>query len=211
MRRTRNFVISGAALGGLIGIVTWVARERNEPSACPYGQRWFLDLPRPFLRRGTLLELLNLVPGERVLEVGPGIGYYSLDVAPRLVRDGQLDAVDLQQPMLNELMRRAEARGIDNIVPTHDDARLLPFPEATFDAAYMVATLGEIPSRDLALRELRRVVKPDGRVVIGEGQPDPHMVPLEELRQRAEAVGFRVERHVGGRAGYMALLRVREK
>ena len=211
MSRTRNFVIGGAVLGGLTGIVTWAARERNDPSACPYGQRWFLDLPRPFLRRGTLRELLAPFPGERVLEVGPGTGYYSLDVARYLVPDGQLDAVDLQQPMLDELMRRAAARGITNIVPAHDDARLLPFPEATFDAAYMVATLGEVPSRDLALRELRRVVKPEGRVVIGEGQPDPHMVSLDELRQRAEAAGFRVERQVGERLGYMALLRVRQE
>ena len=209
MSRTRNFVIGGAALGGLAGIVTWVARERNEPSACPYGQRWFLDLPRPFLRRGTLRGLLEPFPGERILEVGPGTGYYSLDVARYLTPGGQLDAVDLQQPTLDELTRRAALRGITNIVPTHDDARLLPFPESTFDAAYMVATLGEIPSRDLALSELRRVVKPGGRVVIGEGQPDPHMVSLEDLRRRAEAVGFTVERHIGGRLGYMALLRVR--
>lgn len=207
MSRTRNFVIGGAVLGGLAGIVTWATRERNEPSACPYGQRWFLDLPRPFLRRGTLRGLLNPLPGERVLEVGPGTGYYSLDMATYLTPEGQLDAVDLQQPMLDELMRRATTRGITNIVPAHDDARLLPFPEATFDAAYMVATLGEIPSRDLALRELQRVVKPGGRVVIGEGQPDPHMVSLEELRQRAEAAGFRVERYVGSGIGYMALLR----
>jgi ubiquinone/menaquinone biosynthesis C-methylase UbiE len=207
MSRTRNFVIGGAVLGGLAGIVTWVTRERNDPSACPYGQRWFLDLPRPFLRRGTLRALLEPFPGERMLEVGPGTGHYGLDVARDLVPDGQLDAVDLQQPMLDELMRRAAARGLTNIVPTYGDARLLPFSEATFDAAYMVATLGEVPSRDLALRELRRVVKPDGRVVIGEGQPDPHMVPLEELRRRAEAAGFRVERYVGGRLGYMALLR----
>jgi ubiquinone/menaquinone biosynthesis C-methylase UbiE len=207
MSRTRNFVIGGAVLGGLAGIVTWVARERNDPSACPYGQRWFLDLPRPFMRRGTLLRLLNPFPGERMLEVGPGTGYYSLDMARYLTPEGQLDVVDLQQPMLDELMRRAALRGITNIVPVHDDARLLPFPEATFDAAYMVATLGEIPSRDLALRELRRVVKPGGRVVIGEGQPDPHMVSLEELRRRAEAAGFRFERYVGGPIGYMALLR----
>jgi ubiquinone/menaquinone biosynthesis C-methylase UbiE len=209
MSRTRNFVIGGAALGGLAGIVTWVARERGDPSACPYGQRWFLDLPRPFLRRGTLRDLLDPFPGERVLEVGPGTGYYSLDVAPYLVPEGQLDVVDLQQPMLDALMQRAAARGIRGIVPTHGDARLLPFPEATFDAAFMVATLGEVPSRDLALRELRRVMKPDGRVVIGEGQPDPHMVPLDELRRRAEAAGFRVEREVGGGIGYMALLRVK--
>jgi SAM-dependent methyltransferase len=203
MSRARMVVI-GAALGGLAGIVSWVVRERSNPSACPYGQRFFLDLPRPLMRRGTLRELLALSPGERVLEVGPGTGYYSLDVAPRLAPGGQLDVVDLQQPMLDELIRRASARGITGIVPTHGDARLLPYPDGTFDAAFMVATLGEVPSPDLALRELRRVLKPDGRLVIGEGQPDPHMLPLDDLRQRAHAAGFDLDRHVGGRLGYLA-------
>src|SRR5262245_54542592 len=89
MSRARMIVI-GAALGGLAGIVTRMVQARRHPSACPYGQRFFLDLPRPLMRRGTLRELLAISPGERVLEVGPGTGYYSLDIAPRLVPSGQL-------------------------------------------------------------------------------------------------------------------------
>lgn len=204
-KRTIMLGLGAVLLAG--GAVMWATRARRNPTACPYGQRLFLDLPRPFMRRRTLLDMLNPAPGERVLEVGPGTGYYSLDVARQVAPGGRLDVLDLQQPMLDELMRRAADRGITNIVPTVGDAQDLPFPEATFDAAFLVATLGEIPDRDQAFRELRRVLKPGGRLVVGEGQPDPHMLAIDDLRGRAEAVGFVCDGHEGTPFGYFARFR----
>ena len=57
---------------------------RKNPSACPYSQRFWVQAPHPVITRERLLEVLAPSPGERVLEIGPGTGYYSLDVAPRL-------------------------------------------------------------------------------------------------------------------------------
>lgn len=187
----------------------WARHRRNNPSACPYSQRFFLDLPRPFMRRETLQELLAPQPGERVLEIGPGLGYYSLDIAPRLLPAGQLDVLDLRQAMLDELIQRASTSGIENIVPTQGDAQALPYPDGRFDAAYLVATLGEVPDKDQALQEIRRVLKPGGWLVVGEGQPDPHMVNHDDLLIGAQKAGLRYQRHEGGRLGYLALFRAR--
>lgn len=159
------------------------------------------------MRRETLRDLLAPAPGERVLEIGPGTGYYSLDIAPRLAPGGHLDLLDVQQPMLDELARRARERGSPNVTPTLGDAQNLPYPDQAFDAVFLVATLGEIPDKDHALHEVRRVLKPGGRLVVGEGQPDPHMVTADDLQRRAGAIGFRLERVAGGRFGYFALLR----
>ncbi len=203
--RGATIMIVLALLGA--ALAASVMRQRSRPSACPYTQRVFLDLPRPFLSRNTLLRMLAPAPGERVLEVGPGTGYYTLDVARNLEPGGQLDALDLQQAMLDELMRRADGRGLSNVVPVRGDARQMPFPDAAFDAAFLVATLGEVPDRDRALRELRRVLKPGGRLIVGEGQPDPHMVPIAALRTEAAAAEFRFECHEGGGLGYLARFR----
>jgi SAM-dependent methyltransferase len=189
------------------GAATWATRARRNPAACPYSQRLFLDLPRPFMRRQTLRDILDPAPGERVLEVGAGTGYYSLDVARQIAPEGRLDVLDLQQSMLDELMRRATDRGITNIEPIVGDAQNLPFPDATFDAAFLVATFGEIPDRDQALRELRRVLKSGGRLVVGEGQPDPHMLTIDDLRRRVEAIGLVFDGHEGTPFGYFARFR----
>ena len=116
-------LILGAVLFAA-GTLMWVTRARRNPAACPYSQRLFLDLPRPFMRRQTLRDMLDLAPGQRVLEVGPGAGYYSLDVARQLAPDSQLAVLDLQQPMLDELTRRAALAGTANIVATRGDARI---------------------------------------------------------------------------------------
>lgn len=204
--RLRALSIGGALLA--IGILVWVFRSRRNPSVCPFGQRIWLEFPRPFLRRESLLMLLQPIPGERILEIGPGTGYYTLDVAQQLSSLGQLDVLDIQQEMLDELRQRCTTLGIDNVMEARGVANDLPFPDATFDAVFLVATLGEISDQAGALQELRRVLKADGRLVVGEGQPDPHMVSKASLRAMTDATGFCHDRCRGFPFGYFARFRL---
>jgi ubiquinone/menaquinone biosynthesis C-methylase UbiE len=127
-------------------------------------------------------------------------------VAEWLAPDGRLDVLDVQKEMLDHTLRQAAEHGIENIEPVRADARELPYPDAGFDGAYLVTVLGEIPNQDAALRELRRVLKPEGRLVVGELFGDPHMVSHASLRRRAEAAGLRVERKLGGRLWHFTRL-----
>jgi ubiquinone/menaquinone biosynthesis C-methylase UbiE len=206
-KRGIALITGGLVLGTALGLLAYVTRQRKDPSACPYGLRFSLDLPHPFVTRSRLREMLAPEPAQRVLEVGPGTGYYSLYGARWLEPDGTLEVLDIQQEMLDHTMRRALALGISNIVPRQGDAQALPYPDGHFDAAYLVATLGEIPDKERALRELRRVLKPGGRLVVGESQPDPHMVSSDKLRMLADAAGLSYEGRIGGRLGYFASFR----
>jgi SAM-dependent methyltransferase len=187
--------------GAVVAAALW---WRKHPSACPYGQRFWVEAPHPLITRARLRDVLKPKPGERVLEVGPGTGYYTLDVAEWVSPAGQFDIFDLQQEMLDHTMRRAGERGLTNITPTQGDARQLPYPEASLDAAYLVTVLGEIPDQEAALRELARVLKPGGRLVVGELFGDPHWVSPRRLRDRAEAAGLAFEQRAGTPLGYFA-------
>jgi ubiquinone/menaquinone biosynthesis C-methylase UbiE len=192
-----------AVLGGLGAAVAGFLYARRHPTACPYSQRWMIELPKPGVSVDRMLEVLDPQPKERLLEIGPGTGYYSLPVAERLEK-GRLEVFDLQQKFLDLVAKRASERGIDNIVGWQGDAQDLLFEDDRFDGAFLVTVLGEIPDQDAALRELARVVKPGGRVVFGEVAFDPHVAMLGDLRTRAEAAGLRFERKEGTPLGYVA-------
>ena len=199
MGRWGRLAALGAAAG--LGAALW---WRKNPSACPYGQRFWVEAPHPLITRARLREVLAPQRGERMLEVGPGTGYYTLAVAEWIAPDGGLDIFDVQQEMLEHTMRRARARGASNITATQGDARKLPYEDAAFDAAYLITVLGEVPDQGAGLRELARVLKPGARLVIGELFGDPHWVSPERLRERAEGVGLSFAHKSGTALGYFA-------
>lgn len=90
-RKTRATLAIGAALAVGTLLLTYRAiRWRKDPSACPYSQRLWVELPRPFLGRSRLRRILTPKPGQRVLEVGPGTGYYALHTARWLLPEGRI-------------------------------------------------------------------------------------------------------------------------
>jgi ubiquinone/menaquinone biosynthesis C-methylase UbiE len=167
--------------------------------------RGVLELPRGPHSPRRLNELLRPRPGEHILEIGPGVGVHALPVAAALLPGGVLDVLDVQQEMLDDVMWRATRRGLTNIVPCLGDAQALPYADQVFDAAYLISVLGEIPAEVAALRELRRVLKPGARLLIGELAIDPDFISLRALRAMASDAGFAFERTAGPFVGYCAV------
>jgi ubiquinone/menaquinone biosynthesis C-methylase UbiE len=194
--------ILGLAAAGTLGTALW---WRKNPSACPYNQRFWVEAPHPFITRKRLIEALSPRPGERILEIGPGTGYYTFEIASRL-DGGTVEIFDIQQEMLDHVMRAAEKGSVSNVHPTLGDAQSLPYEEGSFDGAVLVTVLGEIPDQDTALREIARVLRPGGRLIVGELFGDPHMVTLGALQKRAEGAGLRFTQRVGSVLAYFARL-----
>lgn len=179
---------------------------RKNPSACPYGQRFWVEAPHPIITRDRLRSVLRPLPGERLLEVGVGTGYYSHDLAEWVGPEGKLELFDLQQEFLDHVMRGAAERGLANLVPTQGDATALPYEDASVDAVILTAVLGEIPDSAAALREIRRVLKPDGRLVVGELFGDPHFTTRAGLERMGGEVGLDLVERSGNWFGYFARL-----
>jgi ubiquinone/menaquinone biosynthesis C-methylase UbiE len=195
-------LLGGAALA-ITGAALW---WRKNPSACPYGQRFWVEAPHPIITRERLRAVLRPESGERLLEIGVGTGYYSLDLAEWVAPAGTLELFDLQQEFLDHAMRAAADRGLENLVPTQGDATALPYEDDSVDAVILTAVLGEIPDTAAALREIARVLRPSGRLVVGELFGDPHFTTLASLKRQGEAAGLDYEEHSGNWFGYFARL-----
>jgi len=193
---------------GVAGLATLAAALwwRKNPSACPYGQRFWVEAPHPVITRDRLRWVLAPQPGERVLEIGPGTGYYTLDMAEWVGGEGRVEIFDLQQEFLDHVTARAAERGFGNVVPTQGDATALPYEDASVDAVVLTAVLGEIPDPLAALREIRRVLTPDGRLVVGELFGDPHFTTRASLERQAGEAGLAIETHSGNWFAYFARL-----
>jgi ubiquinone/menaquinone biosynthesis C-methylase UbiE len=199
----RPRLLLGAAAGATLAAALW---WRKNPSACPYGQRFWVEAPHPVITRDRLRQVLRPEPGERLLEIGVGTGYYSLDIAGWIAPEGRLELFDLQQEFLDHVMRGAGERGLTNLVPTQGDATALPYEDASMDAVILTAVLGEIPDTAAALREIRRVLKPDGRLVVGELFGDPHFTTLASLKRQAADASLIYRDHSGNWLAYFARL-----
>jgi Methyltransferase domain len=87
--------------------------------------------------------------------------------------------------MLDELMERARRGGLTNLAATQGDARSLPYPDSSFDGAYLVTVVHEIPDQDTALESYGASSNLAARSWSASSHPSSHTAPSElELRQQ---------------------------
>lgn len=167
--------------------------KKHEAAPIPYTQAHHLLNPirKLVLTPRKLVSRLELKPDSRVLELGPGPGFFSPEVARSLPR-GKLILVDVQEEMLNMARERLEGMGFMNVEYHKADATSLPVETEFFDVVFLVTVLGEVPDRSACLREIHRVLRPDGLLSLTEVKlGDPHRIPKRELQQLVPTIGFR--------------------
>ncbi len=122
------------------------------------------------------LNALDAKVGERVLEIGFGTGHALTSLAQAVGRTGRVYGIELSQGMLNVARSRVVSAGGGNVALAIDDARVLCFQNAVFDAVFMSFTLELFDLADIpiVLAEVSRVLRPAGRLgVVGMAQTTP--------------------------------------
>jgi ubiquinone/menaquinone biosynthesis C-methylase UbiE len=139
--------------------------------------------PRFFSRFGRrLTELADVRPGQSVLDVACGRGASLLPAARLVGPRGRVAGVDLAEPMVDQLTQDVSALGLRNVEVMLMDGEDLRFPDGSFDRVLAGFCLFFFPRRELALAEMRRVLKPGGRLALSTwGKTDPAWQWLEDL------------------------------
>ncbi|WP_159011115.1 class I SAM-dependent methyltransferase [Bradyrhizobium sp. S69] len=135
------------------------------------------------LIRENMIDLLELKPGNTMLETGCGTCRDSTRIARRIGPDGKFFLQDLSPHMLAIGRDRMQTLAADHPLPQSEffigNATRLPFPDGYFDAAFHFGGLNLFSDRKQALSEMARVVRPGGKVVVGDESVGPWLRQTE--------------------------------
>jgi ubiquinone/menaquinone biosynthesis C-methylase UbiE len=169
----------------------WASRVWSLP--CPSVLAGGVDNPLLGRLTRTTLDRLEIRPGQRILEIGPGPGRLLIPAAQRVLPGGEAVGIDIQPGMIERLKVRADRAGVTNLKAVLGDATRPHVSEASFDLVFLCTALGEIPDRAAALCQCHRALKPGGVLSITEIIGDPHYQSRSVVRRLAEAAGFRLQ------------------
>jgi ubiquinone/menaquinone biosynthesis C-methylase UbiE len=161
----------------------------------------------------TLVALAAPRPTDTVLDIATGAGHTALAFAPHVAK---VVAYDLTEAMLAETAKNAAQRGLTNVVTKQGPAETLPFADAEFDIVSVRLASHHFADNAAAVREMARVTKPGGKVVVvdnyssEDGSLDAQLHNIEKLRDAShvrahrlsswrkflEAAGLKIQREV---------------
>jgi ubiquinone/menaquinone biosynthesis C-methylase UbiE len=164
---------------------------------CPWWSAPFtIDTPlRRFLHNPEKIVGPYVRPGMTVLDVGCGVGWFSIPMARMVGDGGKVIAVDLQPQMLAMLRRRADKAGVMARIDTHPCEQNCLNLHVDADFALAFAMVHEVPDARRLFNEIRDCLKPGGRLLLAE---PPLHVPRRKFADEvasAEAAGLRLLGH----------------
>ena len=137
-----------------------------------YQEEWLEGIPESciesFAGTGNPFSLGELSSGERIVDVGCGAGIDSLIAAKKVGPNGRVIGVDMTSSMLKKSRRAAEEAELKNVQFREGYAEALPVDDGWADVVISNGVLNLMPDKAAALEEMNRVLKPGGRLQIGD-------------------------------------------
>jgi SAM-dependent methyltransferase len=152
------------------------------------------------LRTGLVVERLDLAPGAWVADLGSGPGVFTLEFA-RACPDGAVLAVDIEPRQLDRLRERVRREQLDNVVPVLASETTPHLPPASVDLIFIGDTYHHLSERVAYMRNLRRALRPRGRLAVFEyksgelpyGPPPERKLPEGVRESELRQAGWRLE------------------
>jgi SAM-dependent methyltransferase len=167
----------------------------SDHHVCPVWVGYLLANPiRRLFQNPEKILSPHVTPGMRVLDVGSAMGFFSLPMARLVGPNGRVVCVDLQQRMLDSLVRRARrARVLDRIAVRRcgTDSLSIMDLRGQIDLALMFAVVHEVDDPPRLFREVHDALRPGGRVLLAEPKGHVRGYAFNESLSTAVRSGFR--------------------
>ncbi len=174
--------------------------QNKKTHVCPWWLGYLLLIPlRKYSQDPQRILSPYVRDGMTVLEVGPGMGYFSLTLAQLVGPHGKVICVDVQEKMLAKLRTRAQKAGVlDRITPIHtsEQSLLIKEYESKIDFTLALAVVHEVPDQDRLFEEINRSMKPGALLLFSEPKGHVTQEDFNKALAIAQATGFKVESHV---------------
>jgi ubiquinone/menaquinone biosynthesis C-methylase UbiE len=157
----------------------------------PHELAFLLDNPvrKYIISPKKFVQYLHLNKDSKVLEIGSGPGYFSLEIA-RNAYSGHLVLLDIQIEMLKRCRKKLNKNKIQNAFLAKGNAEFLPFRSGSFDVIYLVTVLGEVSNPKNCLESICRIIRDDGILSITEMKGDPDILSFDQVNKMAGESGF---------------------
>lgn len=174
---------------------------------CPWWLAYTFDNPvRRLLHDPGKITGRYLGEGMTALDIGCGMGYFSLGMARLVGSEGRVIAVDLQQKMLDRLRRRADRRGVGNRIESrtceHNDLGVVE----RVDFILTFWMVHEVPRTRRLFEQIHSILKADGKWLLAEPKIHTTQGHFDGMVSMAEEAGFRVTGRPTIRISYAAVL-----
>jgi ubiquinone/menaquinone biosynthesis C-methylase UbiE len=166
-----------------------------------YGQRGNQAFEQEMAQRSAIRDaeflLPHLKPGMRLLDVGCGPGSITMGLAA-LISPGEVVGIDIQPGQVEKARSEAREANVENARFEVADCYSLPFPDASFDVCYANSVLQHLRDPIAALKEMRRVLAPNGFAALCDAESNNIKYPEEGGFQAASELNARTRRRNGG-------------
>ncbi len=153
----------------------------SDVHVCPWWAGYLLANPlRKIFQNPDKMLKQYIRPGDCVLEIGPGMGFFTLPAAKIAGESGKIITVDIQEKMLENLMNRAQRKKLDGRIVArlcNNDSFCIDDLTSSIDFCMLLYVVHEIPDKQRLFRDASNAMKPGAKVLFSE--PPGHVTKSE--------------------------------
>lgn len=190
--------------GDINGIGKWYMGREIAHVMGFQGMSW---LERPEREKeentATLLQNMDIQPGDDIADIGAGSGYHVFKIAPMLT-NGQVYAVDIQEEMIGAMRQKKKIKDVKNVSLILGSEKSVQLPENSVDKVLLVDVYHEFNYPYEMMQTIKDALRPKGKIYLIEYRGEDPNVPIKEIHKMTQkqavkemkALGLKLERNV---------------